>query len=594
MSGVTISNLPSGAPVEASDILPVVRSGVTYKVPVSSFNGVIIGQQGDQGIPGTPGAQGEQGPPGASAPEGEIPSPVMQFFPPEAALYPTSNYATFKSISGTNFPVNSLAFDETTDETVFFRGMLKGFTEPYVEVRLRWYADTATSGNVIWGVSMAAITPNLDTQDIETKAFGTETTVTATHLGTTAQRLQETTLVLTSTDSLTDLDDVTLRITRKASSDTMAGDAQLVGVMVVNSSAPPPPAPPAPPVGIEPIWDTRFAGLSWSPGYDDTSRATGKNKSYILTGTDSVTSQVFSGSTPTLWGGVNTGRNNELQIICGSTRTETPDQLYTRTFSATDGPGSTPCLELTKNYDYIAVDQASQRWFSDSFLVNQSMAYVRLKMQIDPTFPTSGLSFIGLTEVKFNNYDSGGDQKLELSIGYDAGVGGWLLQLSSVRAGRGIQVWGLGTTPTVNSDPVQSGFFTSSWESRYYSQGIVTAGSGASPPPWGTWLTIEFAFRLRDPNNVVAGGSGNGWAWAAMSQGTSTTAPANGTGAQRFYVPGVNMASPANKGAWCLFPYLYYTDAAANGKWMRYASVEVYDQFPTDASPRTGAAAGIG
>ena len=248
MSGVKISDLPSGAPVTATDVMPIVRGGTTYKAPLSSLASIIpAGPQGPAGAPGPAGAQGLPGAPGEQGPPGESGNPtsvLMQYFPPEAALYPTSNYAQFKSINGTNFPINMLAFDASTDESVFFRGVANNFNLTGVEVRLRWYADTGTTGNCIWGVSLGAITPNVDTQDIETKALTPEQTITSAHLGTTGQRVQESVLQMTNIDSMADLDALILKITRKASSDTMTGDAFLLDVLVRSSSEPPPPIVP--------------------------------------------------------------------------------------------------------------------------------------------------------------------------------------------------------------------------------------------------------------------------------------------------------------------------------------------------------------
>ena len=248
MSGVKISDLPAGAPVTATDVLPIVRSGTTYQAPLSALSAVIpAGPQGPAGAAGPAGAQGTAGAPGEQGPPGESGNPtsvLMQYFPPEAALYPTSNYAQFKSINGTNFPINMLAFDASTDETVFFRGVANNFNLTGVEVRLRWYADTGTTGNCIWGVSLAAISPNLDSQDIETKALTPEQTITSVHLGTTGQRVQESVLQMANIDSMADLDALILKITRKASSDTMTGDAFLLDVLVRSSSEPPPPIVP--------------------------------------------------------------------------------------------------------------------------------------------------------------------------------------------------------------------------------------------------------------------------------------------------------------------------------------------------------------
>jgi hypothetical protein len=346
------------------------------------------------------------------------------------------------------------------------------------------------------------------------------------------------------------------------------------------------------PVTSENTLVTSFSGLTWTSGYDSTSQPTGKNKSYILTGTDTITNQTFSESVPKLWGGV-TSRNHELQLICGTTRTETPDQLFTREFLPTGGPSGTPCLRITKNYDYIGVDQASFRWFSDSNLVDQGMCYVRLKLKIDPA-GMSDLGFLALIEVKYNNYDSGGDKKLELAMNRNLLAGKWSISMSSVR-GNGGRVWGnTGTnTPDINSNPSQEFFFANQYSSTYGSLGPIISGDGNSEPEWGKWWTIEFAFRMKDANAIVAGNGSDGWVWAATSQGTTTEAAANGTGTQRFYIPGQNMTLAANKGAWCVFPFMYYTDASA-GKYIDFASVEVYDEFPADATPRTGTAVGIG
>lgn len=153
---------------------------------------------------------------------------------PEAASYPATNAPAFAARAGTNFPVTSLAFDATTSETCYFRFTGVGYASGNLTIRVRWYADTATSGAVVWGLSLAAITPDVDSQDIETKAFATEQTVAETHLGTTGQRLHEAVLTLTNLDSLAPMDDMTLRLARKPADagDTMTGDAQVVSVIV--------------------------------------------------------------------------------------------------------------------------------------------------------------------------------------------------------------------------------------------------------------------------------------------------------------------------------------------------------------------------
>ncbi len=164
-----------------------------------------------------------------------VTSNVIYQFTPGAASYPTANYATYQSVAGTNFPVNSLAFDANTEESVFFYFSSEKYLSGNVDVDVKWYASTATSGNVVWGASVACITPDADTQDITTKAFGAETTVLDTHLGTTGKRLHSITTNLSNVDAIASGDWCVLKLARKAAnaSDTMTGDALVVEVDVI-------------------------------------------------------------------------------------------------------------------------------------------------------------------------------------------------------------------------------------------------------------------------------------------------------------------------------------------------------------------------
>ena len=150
------------------------------------------------------------------------------------ALYPAANYAQYKAVSGTNFPVESLAFDAATEETVYFIFPAINYGSGNVTARIRWYADTASTGGITIGGSLAAITPDTDTQDIETKAFATEVIASDTHLGTVGQRLHEMTVVITNLDSIAAEDFVILRIARKVADagDTMTGDCLVTEVGV--------------------------------------------------------------------------------------------------------------------------------------------------------------------------------------------------------------------------------------------------------------------------------------------------------------------------------------------------------------------------
>jgi hypothetical protein len=159
---------------------------------------------------------------------------IKHRFSARDALYPSTVYAQFKSVNGTAFTVDSLAFDPALDEGVFFQFPAVNYASGNLTVRVRWYADTATSGVVRWGGALAAITAESDTQDIETKAFAVEQTVDDTHLGTVGQRLHEASLTLTNLDSIAAEDWAVLRLRRIGSNaaDTMAGDALVVEVGV--------------------------------------------------------------------------------------------------------------------------------------------------------------------------------------------------------------------------------------------------------------------------------------------------------------------------------------------------------------------------
>lgn len=156
---------------------------------------------------------------------------VKQVMEARAGIPPASAGAQHDVISGTNFPVPVLAFDGgSSDEKACFYTRMTNYGSGNLTCEIDWYADTASSGDVVWGASIAAITPETDTQDIETKALGTQNTVTDSHLGTTGQRLHRASITISNLDSVAADDWVCLEIERVASSgsDTMSGDAFLV------------------------------------------------------------------------------------------------------------------------------------------------------------------------------------------------------------------------------------------------------------------------------------------------------------------------------------------------------------------------------
>lgn len=136
--------------------------------------------------------------------------------------------------NGTNFPLVGLAFDAGADEAAFWKFQALSYGSGNLTVTIEWYADTATSGDVIWGVQIGAITPNVDTQDVETKTLATANTATDTHLGTTGQRLHNVAVTVSNLDSLAANDAVLMRVYRDADAagDTLTGDVILTMVTV--------------------------------------------------------------------------------------------------------------------------------------------------------------------------------------------------------------------------------------------------------------------------------------------------------------------------------------------------------------------------
>lgn len=157
---------------------------------------------------------------------------VLELDPAAAQLLSTAFPALVRN--GTNFPVFALAYDAASDEAAFWGFRAVNYASGNLTVAIDWYADTATSGDVIWEVQIAAITPDTDSQDTETKALATLNNVTDTHLGTTGQRLHRATVTVSNLDSLAAEDDVWIRVARDANnaSDTLTGDALIAKVTV--------------------------------------------------------------------------------------------------------------------------------------------------------------------------------------------------------------------------------------------------------------------------------------------------------------------------------------------------------------------------
>ncbi|MFD8556616.1 hypothetical protein ACFV1N_04895 [Streptosporangium canum] len=157
---------------------------------------------------------------------------VRQYLSPEEAQFLGSAFPMFDKVNGTNFPVSRLLFDAAATETAYWKFEPLAYGAGNITCDLIWYAVNATTGVVRWEVALAVITPESDSQDIETKALATAHTVDDTHLGTTSKRLHRATVTISNLDSIAAGDEVWLKVSRVGgnAADTMANDAALSSV----------------------------------------------------------------------------------------------------------------------------------------------------------------------------------------------------------------------------------------------------------------------------------------------------------------------------------------------------------------------------
>jgi hypothetical protein len=144
---------------------------------------------------------------------------------------PASNFATLD----TRNSIACLDFDDATDESAVFVSIIPEAASlgSGLKIRLHWMATSATSGDVVWDVSLERMNTDLDSDSFDTIASGTAAATNGT-----SGILTVTEITLTTIDSVTAGDGYRLKITRDADngSDSMSGDAELV-VCEVRSAA---------------------------------------------------------------------------------------------------------------------------------------------------------------------------------------------------------------------------------------------------------------------------------------------------------------------------------------------------------------------
>lgn len=136
--------------------------------------------------------------------------------------------------NGSTIPIDALEFTPASNQAAFWKVDSELYGSGNLVVKIRWYAGTATSGNVDFGAALACYTPGTDTGDIEAKAVSTEDTTTSSHLGATAHRIMEATISMTHVDSMAAGDIVFLRL-RCLSTSTISGTVRVERVEVFYS-----------------------------------------------------------------------------------------------------------------------------------------------------------------------------------------------------------------------------------------------------------------------------------------------------------------------------------------------------------------------
>lgn len=130
-----------------------------------------------------------------------------------------------------------LAFDASTEEWCCFSFRMPADYSSSPVLKVQYKMASATSGDVIWGGQIAAVTDG-DATDVDAKAFATANTATVTVPGT-AGHIDEASITMTNADSVAAGDFVVVRVYRDADAggDTATGDAEFVGAALTYTTA---------------------------------------------------------------------------------------------------------------------------------------------------------------------------------------------------------------------------------------------------------------------------------------------------------------------------------------------------------------------
>jgi hypothetical protein len=159
---------------------------------------------------------------------------IRLYLAPEEAAMGANAFPQYVRNHGTAFTVSGLAYSDASIEVAFWKFAPFAYGSGSITCDVIWYADTATTATMgaTWEVAIAAITPGVDVQNVETKAFATAQTA-STDLGSTdAQRLIKTTVTISNLDSVAATDEVWIKVSRLPgdANDDLTGDAIVTSV----------------------------------------------------------------------------------------------------------------------------------------------------------------------------------------------------------------------------------------------------------------------------------------------------------------------------------------------------------------------------
>lgn len=153
---------------------------------------------------------------------------TLAMFDARQAFFPSSNYAT----PSTRNIHPTLLFDDTTQETVYFQGVMpQNYGGGDITVYVHYSAVSATSGTGGWLAAFERIGDG--SQDVDSNGFASDQTITATTVPATSGNVDILSVTVTAgsaTDSIAAGELYRICIKRNVASDTATGDLELHAV----------------------------------------------------------------------------------------------------------------------------------------------------------------------------------------------------------------------------------------------------------------------------------------------------------------------------------------------------------------------------